>query len=113
MISIQLRRFAIARQAETGLSLQEILRSIVRAARDGLIQFSTTNYCTLCGSDKTRIIITRRFENVTTRTHKCDFCNNVFRSEEIRETKSIQRLENQPEPVVKKRKKRHIKDREG
>lgn len=112
MISVQIRRYAVEVQANTGRSIQDILRDFVSAARDGFIIFGEINCCTVCGSKSNRIIVTKQTEEETIRTHKCEFCNNVFRSREKVIFHSL-RLQKESKPIAEKKKKPHIKNRKS
>lgn len=112
MISVQIRSYAVEVQANTGRSIQDILRDFVSAARDGFITFGEINCCTVCGSKNNRIIVTKRFAEEIVRTHKCEFCNNVFRSKEEIKLHSPG-LQKEAKPIAPKKKKTHIKNRRG
>ena len=112
MISVQIRRYAVEVQANTGRSIQDTLRDFVAAARSGFIVFGEINCCTVCGSKSNRIIVTKRMDEETVRTHKCEFCNNVFRSVEkiIFHSPGLQK---ESKPIALKKKKPHIKNRKS
>ena len=112
MISAHVRRIALSVLQERGGSLQDILQEMVSAASGGHVPFHSHMICLFCGSTRVLMIASKPGSEIKIRNHRCDFCGATFLSEEIL-TKNKLSLEESAPPVVKEKKKRHIKKRGG
>ena len=86
-IPVQIRKFAVMIQNETGKSMQEILEAIVGAVKNSVAEFGKEILCPLCGSRLTRVTTTRMGETETVRYHSCDYCSSSFKSIQINPVK--------------------------